>query len=149
MRAESGPRWRAILEERWRTRLQEVTELSVAYHTAAADAAGGAEGKSARRFLRRAVAARQRLADTEEALDRLVAGNFGRCEQCAAPVPVVLLAAAPEARYCPRCAAAAAGGATVYRDAPVQGTPARDAPARDAPAQDAPAREAAPVAARR
>ena len=33
----SAPARRAILEARWRIRLQEVTELSVAYHTAAAD----------------------------------------------------------------------------------------------------------------
>src|ERR1700690_2156385 len=54
----SGPRWRAILEARWRTRLQEVTELSLAYHAATADAAGGIEGRHARRLLRGAVGAR-------------------------------------------------------------------------------------------
>ena len=49
-----APRWRAILEARWRIRLQEVTELSMAYHGAAS---GGAEDGDARRLLRRAVAA--------------------------------------------------------------------------------------------
>lgn len=98
-------RWRAILEARWRLRLQEVTELSVAYHTAAS---GGIEDRQARRLLRRAVAARQRLADTEDALDRVATGAFGRCEQCGTAIPQVLLATAPESRYCPRCAAAAA-----------------------------------------
>ncbi len=98
----SAPRWRALLEARWRARLQEVTELSVAYHAAAA---GSIEDRQARRLLRRAVAARQRLADTEEALGRVAAGVFGRCEQCGASVPEVLLAAAPESRYCARCAA--------------------------------------------
>jgi len=29
-----GPRWRALLEDRWQTRLREVTELSLAYHQA-------------------------------------------------------------------------------------------------------------------
>jgi DnaK suppressor protein len=101
-----APRWRAILEARWRMRLQEVTELSIAYHGAAADSA---EDRQARRLLRRAVAARQRLADTEEALGRLTSGTFGRCEQCSAPISDVLLAAAPESRYCARCAPAAAG----------------------------------------
>ncbi|MGH3263784.1 MAG: hypothetical protein ACRDNS_17530, partial [Trebonia sp.] len=74
----SAPRWRAILEARWRDRLQEVTELSMAYHVAAADddPAGlntghGAGDGNARRVLRRAVAARQRLADTEDALRRV------------------------------------------------------------------------------
>jgi hypothetical protein len=31
----SGPRWRVILEARWRDRLQEVTGVSLAYHDAA------------------------------------------------------------------------------------------------------------------
>ena len=99
-----APHWRAILEARWRIRLQEVTELSMAYHAAAA---GGTEDRRARRLLRRAVAARQRLADTEDALGRVAAGGFGRCEQCGALIPEVLLAAAPESRYCARCAGAA------------------------------------------
>ena len=29
-----GPRWRALLEDRWQARLREVTELSLAYHQA-------------------------------------------------------------------------------------------------------------------
>ena len=107
----SGPRWRAILEARWRIRLQEVTELSVAYHAAAADTVGGIEDRRARRLLGQAVAARRRLADTEDALGRLAAGDFGRCEQCSDPIAEALLAAAPECRYCARCAAAAATGA--------------------------------------
>jgi RNA polymerase-binding transcription factor DksA len=101
----SAPRRRAILEARWRIRLQEVTELSIAYHTAAS---GDIEDRQARRLLCRTVAARQRLADTEDALGRLAAGVFGRCEQCGASIPDVLLAAAPESRYCARCARAAA-----------------------------------------
>ena len=105
-KGSAAPRWRSLLEARWRTRLQEVTELSMAYHTAAA---GGLDDRQARRLLRRAVAARQRLADTEEALGRVAAGTFGRCEQCGARIPGILLAAAPETRYCTRCAAAAPG----------------------------------------
>ena len=105
----SAPHWRAILEARWRIRLQELTELSMAYHTAAA---GEAEDRHARRLLRRAVAARQRLADTEDALGRVAAGAFGRCEQCGAIIPDVLLAAAPESRYCSRCAGAAGSHTT-------------------------------------
>ena len=104
-----APRWRAILETRWRIRLQEVTELSTAYHGAAA---GGIEDRDARRLLRRAVAARQRLADTEDALGRVAAGAFGRCEQCLAPLSDTLLVAAPESRYCARCAGAATGTLT-------------------------------------
>jgi RNA polymerase-binding transcription factor DksA len=101
----SDPRWRAILEARWRNRLQEVTELSIEYHTAAS---GDIEDRQARRVLCRAVAARQRLADTEDALGRLADRVFGQCEQCGASIPDVLLAAAPESRYCAHCARAAA-----------------------------------------
>lgn len=104
----SGPRWRAILEARWRIRLQEVTELSAAYHAATADTLTGIEDGHARLLLGRAVAARQQLADTEEALSRLAAGAFGRCEQCGALIPEAVLVAAPECRYCARCAADAA-----------------------------------------
>jgi RNA polymerase-binding transcription factor DksA len=110
MRAEDqdtrGPRWRAILEARWRDRLQEVIELSGAYYAATADPAGGIEDPRARRLLRQAVAARQRLADTEGALARLTTGGFGRCEHCGTPIVPVLLAAAPETRYCIRCTTA-------------------------------------------
>jgi RNA polymerase-binding transcription factor DksA len=107
----SGPRWRAILEARWRIRLQEVTELSLAYHAATADASDGIGDRHARRLLRRAVGARHRLADTEDALGRLASGGFGWCEQCGAPIPEALLADAPESRYCARCAAEANTGA--------------------------------------
>jgi RNA polymerase-binding transcription factor DksA len=80
--------------------LQEVTELSMAYHGAAS---AGTEDRDARRLLRRAVVARQRLADTEDALGRVTAGAFGRCEQCGAPITETLLVAAPETRYCAGC----------------------------------------------
>jgi DnaK suppressor protein len=94
----------------------------MAYHTAAS---GGIEDRQARRLLRRAVAARQRLADTEEALGRVAAGAFGRCEECGAGIPEVLLAAAPESRYCARCAAAAVGSvATGTMGAGAMGTAA-------------------------
>ena len=103
-----APRWRAILEVRWRIRLQEVTELSMAYHGAAS---GGTGQRDARRLLRRAVTARQRLADTEDALGRVAAGVFGRCEQCGAQITETLLVAAPETRYCPRCCDSVLGAA--------------------------------------
>jgi RNA polymerase-binding transcription factor DksA len=100
-----GPHWRAVLEARWQARVREVTELSLAYHVAAApDGAGGGDSRpEARALLRRAVAARRKLADVEEALGRLATGRFGACEQCGAPIPAGLLAAAPETRYCPHC----------------------------------------------
>jgi RNA polymerase-binding transcription factor DksA len=108
-----GPRWRALLEMRWRARLQEVTELALAYHEAAAaaghSACGSGEGglqvqQRLRRLQRRTVTSRRALADTEEALARLSAGRYGRCESCAGAIPAQRLAATPETRYCARCA---------------------------------------------
>ncbi len=103
----AGPHWRALLEDRWRARLQEVTKLSLAYHQAAeplADQDRNAGSQQAERLLRRTVAARRKLGDIEEALARLASGNFGRCEQCRSPLPRELLTVVPETRYCPACA---------------------------------------------
>ena len=110
-----GPRWRALLEMRWRARLQEVTELALAYHEAAAaghSAGGSGEGglqvqqrlRRLRRLQRRTVTSRRALADTEEALARLSAGRYGRCESCAGAISAQRLAATPETRYCAWCA---------------------------------------------
>jgi RNA polymerase-binding transcription factor DksA len=101
-----GPRWRALLEARWQARLEELTELSLAYHAAEAVLDGGVDEpgqREAQVLLRRAVAVRRRLADAEEALGRLAAGRYGRCEQCGSQIPAGLLALIPETRYCPRC----------------------------------------------
>jgi RNA polymerase-binding transcription factor DksA len=97
---------------RWRARLQEVTELALAYHEAAAaghSAGGSGEGglqmaQRLQRLQRRTVTSRRALADTEEALARLSAGRYGRCESCAGVISAQRLAATPETRYCARCA---------------------------------------------
>jgi RNA polymerase-binding transcription factor DksA len=104
--APSLPQWRTLLEARWQARLQELIELSLAYHDAAA--ADGARGDRAaarrlRETLRATVAARRGLADTEDALARLAAGRYGRCEQCGAAISAFRLALSPETRYCPAC----------------------------------------------
>ena len=107
-----GPRWRALLEMRWRARLQEVTELDLAYQEAAAAGGRGAgangdgrlQAQRLQRLQRRTVTSRRALADTEEALARLSAGRYGRCESCAGAIPAQRLAATPETRYCARCA---------------------------------------------
>jgi DnaK suppressor protein len=100
----SIPQWRALLEARWQTRLRELTELSLAYHAADAESGRhGPEQQDTQTLLRLAVSARRKLADVEEALGRLAAGGFGRCEQCGSAIPAGLLAIIPEARYCPRC----------------------------------------------
>ena len=102
----AGARWRALLETRWQARLREVTELALAYHEAAAAQGHGAGSETQRRLdrlLRRTVASRWALADTEEALARLSAGIYGRCESCAGAIAAGRLAVAPETRYCARC----------------------------------------------
>jgi RNA polymerase-binding transcription factor DksA len=110
------PAWRTLLERRWQQRLSTVTRLSVAYHDAAerlddAHRPGDQTGpgpRELRRLMRETVAARRALSDTEEALARLSAGTYGRCEQCAAAIPASRLAGEPEARYCGRCVRQAA-----------------------------------------
>jgi DnaK suppressor protein len=104
--APSLPYWRALLETRWQVRLQELIELSLAYHDAAAADRDDGDRAAARRLretLRATVAARRGLADTEDALSRLAVGRFGPCEQCGAAIPASLLALTPETRYCPAC----------------------------------------------
>ena len=98
-----GAVWRALLEVQWRARLQEVTELSLAYHEAAAAPAGPPGERKLRQLLRRAIAARRALADTDEALGRLASGRYGLCEGCVAAIPAWLLTGAPDARFCLRC----------------------------------------------
>ena len=103
--APSSTRWRALLEARWRDRLRELTELCVAFHESGTETPGGQPCPSLRRLMRRAVAARQALAETDAALSRLAQGTFGWCEDCSARIPVSSLLSVPETRYCERCAA--------------------------------------------
>jgi len=97
----AAPAYRALLEEQWRAQVAEITRLSL-------DALDGAE-----RFGSRAedlhvaaqliAAARHQLEETEAALRRLDTGHYGRCENCAQPIPVPRLEALPAARYCVGC----------------------------------------------
>src|SRR5215467_8083035 len=47
-----GPAWPALLEAQWQARLQQVTELSLAYHDAAAAAASAPTDRGSDRKLR-------------------------------------------------------------------------------------------------
>ena len=106
------PQWRALLALRWQERLEQVTELSLAYYRAEEDAADPDRDRSARRaarqaaarIRRRTVAHRQVLAEIEAALARVASGRFGWCEQCGTAVAAVLLTTEPERRYCEACA---------------------------------------------
>jgi|SRR6185437_2551480 len=110
------PAWRRLLESRWRQRLAAVTSLSLAYHEAEERSRGRlrpgdqADAGHLTRLMRGAVTARRALFDTEEALARLSAGRYGRCEQCAGPISAARLTREPEARYCGRCAATISTG---------------------------------------
>ncbi len=103
--------WRALLELRWRQRLERVTEFSLAYHDAeeaAADVSSGrdarlAAGQRAAAALHRAVAERRALAEIEAALARLAAGRFGWCEQCGSMIATARLTGMPQTRYCAAC----------------------------------------------
>lgn len=108
----SGPgqvQRRAQLEASWRARLERLTELSLAYHDAAQQARHGSPelrghaAHSARELARQTVTERQALAEIEAALDRIASGQYGRCEQCRAPIPAALLARQPQIRYCASC----------------------------------------------
>ncbi len=100
---------RALLEARWRDRLERVTALSLAYHDAAQSVPAGLTGgrgasvRRARQLARQAVAERQALAEIEAALDRIAVGRYGRCEQCSRPIAAALLAAQPQVRFCAAC----------------------------------------------
>jgi RNA polymerase-binding transcription factor DksA len=96
--------WRDLLESRWRDRLHELTELCVTFHEAGMPHEATQAHPSLRRLMRRAVAARQALAETDAALRRLTGGTFGRCEDCSGEIPALRLLTLPELRFCARCA---------------------------------------------
>ena len=114
------PVLRSLLEARWAERLGTLTELSLAYHDAAHDAAARSASRHSpgdpgelKRLMRETTAARRALCDTEEALARLSAGGYGRCEQCAVSIPAATLLLKPEARYCPECVEEAVASAGI------------------------------------
>jgi RNA polymerase-binding transcription factor len=49
-------------------------------------------------------AARDRIAEVDDALRRVDAGTYGVCERCGQPIAEERLAARPFARYCMACA---------------------------------------------
>ena len=78
------PRWRDRLERLWRRQVEEIIELSLAYHEAASD--GGAAGRQERagarsrrlqQALARTASAHHALAEIEAALARIDAASYG------------------------------------------------------------------------
>ncbi len=51
-------------------------------------------------------AAQSQLAELDQALARLAAGQYGSCERCGSPIAPARLAARPAARTCITCASA-------------------------------------------
>jgi RNA polymerase-binding transcription factor DksA len=106
------PQWRTLLAMRWQERLEQITQLSLAYYGAEEDAADPGRDRPARmaarqeaaRIRRRTVAQRRALAEIEAALGRVATGRFGWCEQCSTAIAAELLTAEPERRYCAACA---------------------------------------------
>jgi DnaK suppressor protein len=105
------PRWRELLGNQWQERLERITGLSLAYHSAeedAADVRNSLSGRHAARqqaaqIRRRTVQQRQALAEIEAALARLATGRFGWCEQCSGPIDTARLTTQPHTRYCAAC----------------------------------------------
>lgn len=107
---ENLPRWRDRLERLWRLQVEEIIELSLAYHEAAASVrpdGGGlqAAGPHARQILARTASAHHELAEVEAALGRIDAASYGICGQCGLPLQTAWLEASPQRRYCPGCSA--------------------------------------------
>jgi DnaK suppressor protein len=48
--------------------------------------------------------AAERIAELDQALERLAAGDYGRCERCGEPIAAERLAARPATRFCIACA---------------------------------------------
>jgi RNA polymerase-binding transcription factor DksA len=147
--------WRGLLDSRWQAEVRRVTELSLEFCDAAEHmrefarpaAREPGELRLAAGLLRRAegraVAARRSLADIEDAMGRLAAGRFGRCEQCGTDMPARWLTRLPEARYCPRCSPAAVATARLPRPRADRPALARPVLARPVLARPALARLAA------
>ena len=85
---------RDILEERYATRTNQLTEL-VRY--------GAQPGHDPRTVAALTRAARQGVADTAHALGRMSQHSYGTCERCRQDIPLGRLRAYPEARYCVPC----------------------------------------------
>lgn len=96
------PVLRASLEEQRQFRLDQLAGLAVTVtlERAAADGRDVARDEITAAL---AFAARQALAATEAALDRMDAGDYGTCLQCHAAIPLEHLRIVPQTAYCTDC----------------------------------------------
>jgi RNA polymerase-binding transcription factor DksA len=108
--ADDLPRWRERLERLWRRQVEEIIELSLAYHDAASTEHAGnhrelaaARSRRLQQIRARTASAHHALAEIEAALARIDAASYGICEQCGERLGADWLAASPQLRYCRRC----------------------------------------------
>jgi RNA polymerase-binding transcription factor len=66
------------------------------------------------------------LRQVEEALDRLVAGDYGVCQRCEEPIPAKRLHALPWAKYCVKCQEAV-GDVAIRDQGPLPHLPTEEA----------------------
>ena len=105
------PQWRDRLEQLWRLNIEEIIELSLAYHGAASarrvgagpELAGRPPASRLRRLLARTASAHHALAEVEAALGRIDAASHGICEQCGLRMQAGWLEACPQIRHYPDC----------------------------------------------
>lgn len=98
---------RALLEQQWARRVNEITELMVRWHDARAAVAraetGEVTGFDIEVISEQLARSRQGLLETEEALARLADGSYGWCERCVQPIAPERLEVLPDARLCTPC----------------------------------------------
>ena len=95
---------RDMLEERFAVRTDRLTELALC---AAMPRHGGYDPRTLADLTAQA---RQAVADTAQALQRMSQGTYGVCEDCSRPIPAGRLHATPEARSCVPCARSGPSG---------------------------------------
>jgi DnaK suppressor protein len=88
---------RDILEEQYATRTSRLTELVLCE---ALPRHGGYDPRTLAGLIR---TARQGIADTAHALQRMSQHDYGTCERCRQAIPLGRLRAHPETRFCVPC----------------------------------------------
>jgi RNA polymerase-binding transcription factor DksA len=88
---------RELLDEQWRRRVVELTDLAVEFH------ALDDEARERESVAHRLAGVRRRLVEVESALHRLQSRSYGRCDGCERRLPFERLELVPETRYCLGC----------------------------------------------
>jgi RNA polymerase-binding transcription factor DksA len=88
---------RELLDERWRQRVVELTDLAVEFHAL--------DDESADRDVvaYQLAGVRRQLVDVESAMQRFQSRTYGSCDGCDRRLPFEQLELRPEMRYCRTC----------------------------------------------